>query len=64
VIGLLAPLRQCVRVDMGTTGYLGLLGHTVSLTHPRINGGNEWFARVIGHEIDASRRRISLILWG
>lgn len=64
LISLFSTPRQTVLVEMGTGGHLGILGQTIALTYPRINGGNTWYARVIGMEVDAKRRRVNLICWG
>jgi hypothetical protein len=64
LIALFSVPRTCVAVDLDTLGHLGKVGQTISLTHPRINNGGTWYARCIGADVDARRRRVTLILWG
>lgn len=64
LIDLLSVPRTTVLVPLKDGGYDAPLGATVDLTTPRINDGLIWYARVIGHEVDAGDNRVNLILWG
>jgi hypothetical protein len=64
LLALLGAQRTTIRVRLNEIGYLIRLGDTISLTYPRVNGGAEWFCRVIGIEIDGKSRDITLTLWG
>jgi hypothetical protein len=64
LLNLLGVQRQTVRVRLNELGHVVDIGDTVSLTFPRVNGGDEWFARVIGVDINAKTRNITLTLWG
>jgi hypothetical protein len=57
-------VRAVMKSSVSTTAYDALLGDTISLTHPRVNDGNTFYARLIGLEVDAKSREVALILWG
>jgi len=64
LIRMLGFQRQVVKVLMGPAGNLVEAGGMVSITHTRINGGDQWYARVIAEEVDGSADHANFVLWG